>query len=220
MSTRGGILPTRMRPRKPYHHSHLEETLLKTTIQLIGEVGPAGFTLREVARRADVSHNAPYRHFADRDELLAAVAAQGFRELTRAMRAAAHEQAKPLDQLKAAGFAYIEVALRRPEHFAVMFDAPVAKRTSSDQADAAKEAFDTLVGIVKACQDKGQLPSGDTLQFALLAWTMVHGIAKLATAKRLPFDSRAEILKFANFVIDQSLPIDTETLTKQSKDAK
>jgi len=161
-----------MRPRKPYHHGHLEETLLKTAIQLIGEVGPAGFTLREVARRAGVSHNAPYRHFADRDELLAAVAAQGFRELTRAMRAAAHEQAKPLDQLKAAGFAYIEVALRRPEHFAVMFDAPVAKRTSSDQADAAKEAFDTLVGIVKACQDKGQLPSGDTLQFALLAWTM------------------------------------------------
>ena len=220
MSTRGGMLQARMRPRKPYHHGNLEETLLKTAIQLIGEVGPAGFTLREVARRAGVSHNAPYRHFADRDQLLAAVAAQGFRELTQAMRDATQRPAKPLDQLKAAGLAYIDFALRRPEHFAVMFDAPVPKHMSSDQAQAAEEAFGTLLGFVKACQDSGQLPFGDTLQFALLAWTMVHGIAKLATAKRLPFDSRAGILKFANFVIDRSLPTDRETLTKRTKGAK
>jgi len=220
MSTLSCMLLARMRPRKPYHHGHLEETLLKTAIQLIGEVGPAGFTLREVARRAGVSHNAPYRHFADRDELLAAVATQGFRELNHAMRDAAERQAKPLDKLKAAGLAYIEFGLRRPEHFAVMFDAPVAKHTSSDQAEAAEKAFGTLFGFVKACQDNRQLPSGDTLQFALLAWTMVHGIAKLATAKRLPFDSRAGILKFANFVIEESLPIGTETLTKRRKDAK
>ena len=106
------MLLARMRPRKPYHHGHLEETLLETAIQLIGEVGPAGFTLREVARRAGVSHNAPYRHFADREKLLAAVAAQGFRELTQAMRDATQGQAEPLDRLKVAGLAYIEFALR------------------------------------------------------------------------------------------------------------
>lgn len=214
------MLLIRMRPRKPYHHGHLEETLLNTAIQLIGEVGPAGFTLREVARRAGVSHNAPYRHFADRDKLLAAVAAQGFRELTQAMRDAGKRQAKPLDQLKAAGITYIDFALRRPEHFAVMFDAPVPKHTSSDQAQAAEQAFGALLGFVEACQDKGQLPAGDKLQFALFAWTMVHGIAKLATTKRLPFDSRAGILKFANFVIEESLPTETETLTKRSNRTK
>src|SRR5437660_2648263 len=112
MSTRGCMLLARMRPRKPYHHGHLEETLLKTAIQLIGEVGPAGFTLREVARRAGVSHNAPYRHFADRDKLLAAVAAQGFRKLARAMHDAAQLQAQPLDRLNAAGRDYIHVAHR------------------------------------------------------------------------------------------------------------
>ncbi len=101
-----------------------------------------------------------------------------------------------------------------------MFDAPVPKHTSSDEAAAAEQAFGTLLGFVKACQDERQLPSGDRLQFALPAWTMVHGIAKLATAKRLPFDSRARILKFANFGIDQSLPTDTETLISRSKDAK
>ena len=139
-----------------------------------------------------------------------AVAAQGFRELTQAMRDAAQRHAKPLDQLKAAGLAYIDFALRRPEHFAVMFDAPVAKNTSPEQVEAAEEAFGTLLGVVETCQDNRQLPSADTLQFALLAWTMVHGIAKLATAKRLPFDSRAGILKFANFVIEESLPIHSE----------
>jgi hypothetical protein len=64
-----------------------------------------------------------------------------------------------------------------------------------------------LVGLVKSCQDEKQLPAGDPLQFALLAWSMVHGVAKLAIAGRLPYGSKAEILKFAKFVIDQSLPV-------------
>jgi AcrR family transcriptional regulator len=205
-----------MRPRKPYHHGNLQQVLLETAVQLIGEVGPAGFTLREVARRAAVSHNAPYRHFADREELLAAVAAQGFRELTQAMTKAAKRQPDALARLKQAGLAYVEFALRRPEHFAVMFDAPVSRGgllkrfphdKTTDSAEAAKEAFEKLVSLVKNCQDEGRFASGEPLQFALLAWTMVHGIAKLATAGRLPLESKADILKFANFVIDQSLPV-------------
>lgn len=199
-----------MRQRKPYHHGHLRQTLLETAVRLIGEVGPAGFTLREVARRAGVSHNAPYRHFADREELLAAVAAQGFRELTQAMAQAAARQPDALARLKHAGLAYVEFALRRPEHFAVMFDAPASERKTPDSAEAAKQAFETLVSLVRSCQDEARLPAGDALRFALLAWTMVHGIAKLATARRLPFESKADILKFAKFVVDESLPVHSE----------
>src|SRR5271163_3285812 len=70
---------------KPYHHGNLRESLVAAAIQLIAEVGPAGFNLREVARRAGVSHNAPYRHFRDKGELLAEVAAEGFRELNAAL---------------------------------------------------------------------------------------------------------------------------------------
>src|SRR6266481_2821386 len=99
-----------MRPRKPYHHGHLQEVLLRTAIQLIGEVGPVGFTLREVARRAGVSHNAPYRHFQDKEELLAAVAAQGFRELNQAMLDAAKQNSDALDRLKRSGLAYVDFA--------------------------------------------------------------------------------------------------------------
>jgi hypothetical protein len=88
-----------------------------------------------------------------------------------------------------------------------MFDAPISKRKHPDSAAAAEHAFGTLMSFVKGCQDAGQLPSGDLRQMALLAWTMVHGIAKLATTGRLPFPSTAEILKFTEFVIDQSLPV-------------
>lgn len=194
-----------MRRRKPYHHGNLREELLGAAIRLIAEVGPTAFTLREVARRAGVSHNAPYRHFRDRDDLMAAVAAQGFRELTQAMVDAAAPKTDGLERLKSAGLVYVAFALRRPEHFTVMFDAPTSGRKHPDSPEG-KLAFNTLMGFVKDCQDTGRLPAGDLHQMALLAWTMVHGIAKLAITGRLPFRSNAEILKFASFVIDQSLP--------------
>jgi AcrR family transcriptional regulator len=196
--------------RKSYHHGNLREVLLEAAIRLISEVGPAGFTLREVARRAGVSHNAPYRHFRDRDDLMATVATQGFRELTQAMLRAAEDGSGALDCLKLAGLAYVKFALRRPERFTVMFDAPTSVKTKrADSTEAAEQAFGTLLTFVKSCQDEGQLPSGDPGQFALLAWSMVHGVAKLAIAGRLPYRSRAGIVKFAEFVINESLPART-----------
>lgn len=194
-----------MRRRKPYHHGNLREELLGAAIRLIAEVGPTAFTLREVARRAGVSHNAPYRHFRDRDDLMAAVAAQGFHELTQAMVDAAAPKTDALERLKSAGLGYVTFALRRPEHFTVMFDAPMSERKHPDSPEG-KLAFSTLTGFVKDGQDTGRLPAGDLHQMALLAWTMVHGIAKLAITGRLPFRSNAEVLKFADFVISQSLP--------------
>jgi len=195
-----------MRQRKPYHHGNLREALLQAAVRLIAEVGPTAFTLREVARRAGVSHNAPYRHFQDKEDLIAAVATQGYEELTTAMVDAASQQAEALDRLKCAGLAYVAFALRRPEHFTVMFDAPFSEHTHPDAAKAAKCAFSTLVGFVKVCQEQGQVPSGDPAAHALLAWSMVHGVAKLAITGRLPYRSKAGIMKFATFVIDQSLP--------------
>jgi AcrR family transcriptional regulator len=192
---------------KPYHHGNLREALLEAAIRLIAEVGPTAFTLREVARRAGVSHNAPYRHFRDRDDLMAAVAAEGFRELKQAMMEGAGERRDALDRLKRAGLSYVSFAVRRPEHFTVMFDAPMSKQKHPDSAAAAEQAFDTLMSFVKGAQDAGRLPSGDLRQMALLAWTMVHGIAKLAITGRLPFSSSAGVLKFSEFVIDQSLPV-------------
>jgi AcrR family transcriptional regulator len=195
-----------MTQRKPYHHGNLREALLQAAIRLIREVGPLAFTLREVARRAGVSHNAPYRHFRNKEELIAAVATEGYQELTAAMVAAAKEQSDALDRLKHAGLAYIRFALRRPEHFTVMFEAPFSEQQHPNAARTAKQAFSTLITLVAECQEKKLLPSGDAGDYALLAWSMVHGIAKLAITGRLPYGGTASVLKFSRFVIDQSLP--------------
>ncbi|MBV8436268.1 MAG: TetR/AcrR family transcriptional regulator [Silvibacterium sp.] len=196
-----------MAQRKPYHHGNLREVLLESALQLIAEEGPAGFTLRELARRAGVSHNAPYRHFRDRDELMAAVAAQGFRELKQAMLRASRSGSDAIDRLKRAGLAYIRFALNRPQHFSAMFESPTRVQTDyPDAAAASEEAFSTLVTFVKNCQEEQRFPAGDTREFAMLAWSMVHGVAKLATTGRLRHRSTVEILKFAELVIDNSLP--------------
>jgi AcrR family transcriptional regulator len=192
-------------PRRPYHHGNLRETLLQGAVRVIAEAGPAAFTLREVARRAGVSHNAPYRHFRDKDALLAAIATQGFRELTRAMREPAERRSKAIDKLKQSGLAYVAFAVHRPEHFAVMFDAPVGTSKDPEYTQASQEAFNTLVSYIRICQEEGQLPAGDTLERALYAWSLVHGIAKLAVAGRFPFRTKATLLKFAKFAINESV---------------
>jgi len=192
-------------PRRPYHHGNLREALLQGAVRAIAELGPSAFTLREVARRAGVSHNAPYRHFRDKDALLAAVAAQGFRELTRAMRNAGERQSNVLEKLKESGLAYVAFAVRRPEHFTVMFDAPVCTSKDPEYLQASQEAFNTLVNYIRNCQEEGQLPAGNTLERALYAWSLVHGIAKLAVAGRFPFRTKAAMLKFAKFAIDESV---------------
>jgi AcrR family transcriptional regulator len=192
--------------RPPYHHGNLRETLLQGAVRVIAELGPGAFTLREVARRAGVSHNAPYRHFRDKDALLAAVAAQGFRELTRSMRKAGEKQSNALNKLKQSGIAYVAFAVRRPEHFTVMFDAPVISGKDPEYLQASEEAFQTLVGYIEDSQEEGQLPAGNTMERALYAWSLVHGIAKLAVSGRFPFRTKTAMLKFAKFAIDQSVP--------------
>src|SRR5271165_6578756 len=111
-----------MTVKRPYHRGNLKQSLLDAAVALVGEVGPEAFTLREVARRAGVSHNAPYRHFESKDDLVEAVATEGFRELTEAMRKSSALPSKARDRLTAAGLAYVSFALRRQDHFAVMFD--------------------------------------------------------------------------------------------------
>ncbi len=182
---------------QPYHHGNLKEALLEAAVALIAEAGPKGFTLREVARRAGVSHNAPYRHFRDKDELLMAVAAQGFERLNQAMQTRAGEGATPLERWRLCGTGYVDFALQWPQHFTAMFDVPQSDKKPPEYEGAGEAAFQTLLGCIVDCQNAGQLPPGDPLPAALLAWSLVHGIAKLAISGLLPFDS-AGVLNFTD----------------------
>jgi AcrR family transcriptional regulator len=182
---------------RAYHHGNLKTELLNAALKLISESGPQAFTLREVARRAGVSHNAPYRHFRDKDDLLGAVAAEGFGQLTAAMKQSAARGKTPLERFRLCGRGYIQFALQYPQHFQVMFDLPSSLDQNPDYARTGDEAFETLLGFIAECQKANVLSPGDPKPLAFMAWSMVHGIAKLASSSHLPL-STAGVLRFAD----------------------
>ena len=139
-----------MAAKRPYHRVNLKQSLLDAAVALIGEVGPQGFTLREVARRAGVSHNAPYRHFRDKDDLLAEVAAQGFDGLTESIKKAMAKGRTASERLTLAGRGYVQFALQQPQHLLVMFETPVTERQRPEHAEAAQRAFQTLLDAIVA----------------------------------------------------------------------
>lgn len=172
---------------------------------LVAEVGPQAFTLREVARRAGVSHNAPYRHFRDKDELLAALAAEGFERLTAYMTRHALKGKSALERFRLSGRGYVQFALDWPQHFQVMFDLPACATKYPEYNSAGKACFDTLLGFVIAAQADKAIPAGDPQPQALLAWSIVHGVAKLAVSGHLPFDAK-HVLCFTDYAVQSMLP--------------
>jgi AcrR family transcriptional regulator len=184
-----------MPAKRAYHHGNLRAALLDAGVALIGSVGPKGFTIREVARRAGVSHNAPYRHFKDKEELLAAIAGEGFERLTVSMERWSHAGARAEDRLRLCGCGYVDFALRWPQHFLVMFDLPSVPRGGSRPQIIGENAFHTLVGFIVESQQEGVLPAGDPHPLGLMAWSLVHGIAKLAISGKLS-SKRKKVLDF------------------------
>jgi len=183
---------------RPYHHGNLKQSLLDAAVDLIGSVGLQAFTLREVTRRAGVSHNAPYRHFRDKDDLLNAVAAEGFNRLTESMAASANSGVSAMDKLRLSGQGYVDFALRFPQHFMVIFDSPAQIKTNLESQTAGERAFGALTRYIEECQKEGSLPDGDSTHLALLAWSLVHGIAKLASSGRLPSSKASDVLAFTD----------------------
>jgi AcrR family transcriptional regulator len=191
-----------VRDRKPYHHGNLRDALVEASLDLIREAGIRGFTLREVARRAGVSHAAPYRHFREKADLLAAIAEDGFDRLTSAMHSAATKSQDPFGRLQNAGIAYIEFAQEQPEHFLVMFTADLDENAHLSAKAAAGRCFSELLSLVSACRQARSLEGQRPETTALIAWAQVHGIADLALRGQLGFRNRKELRNFAKLATD------------------
>jgi len=187
---------------KPYHHGDLRGALLQASLELLRHPASGDFTLREIARRAGVSHNAPYRHFRDKDDLLAAIAEQGFERLTAAMKSAAGKGQTPFQQLQSAGIAYVEFAQAQPEHFSVMFSIDLRENRHVSAKAAAEKCFAELVKLVVASRQAPSPRNVPPETAALVAWTQVHGIAVLALRGQLRFRGRGEIKEFATLATE------------------
>ena len=165
--------------RDTYHHGDLKRALTQAALGLVQEKGPKGFTLREVARRAGVSAAAPYRHFADKAELLAAAATQGFIQLHETLSATAAKTADPAKQALAMGRTYVRWAVTHPDYYQVMFGSELDKNDKPDLLSAGARAFGDLLDVIVRCQDAGLLPAGDPREIAGPVWSLLHGIATL-----------------------------------------
>lgn len=165
--------------RATYHHGDLKAALTGAALALVSEKGPKGFTLSEAARRAGVSVAAPYRHFADKAHLLAAVSEQGFVELDRALTIADGGVADPRDRVIAIGQAYVRWAVAHPDHYQVMFGAETNKDAHPGLLAAGAKAFDHLLDAIARCQESGVMRGDDARDMAGPMWSMVHGIASL-----------------------------------------
>jgi AcrR family transcriptional regulator len=187
-----------MAPGKPYHHGNLRVALLDASLALVRKEGLHGFTLREVARRAGVSHAAPHRHFRDKDDLLAAIAEDGFHRFTAKLRQAASKGNNPLERLQMAGVAYVQFGLDRPEEFQVMFSVELDPDIHPSAKAAADASFESLLALVVDCKRAGLLPRYDSNTAARIAWAHVHGITELARRRQFGFKTRKEIVDFTS----------------------
>jgi AcrR family transcriptional regulator len=164
-----------------YHHGNLKEALMRAALDLIAEKGPAGFTFAEAARSAGVSAAAPYRHFRDRDELLASLAVQGFERFETALTQAWDRgRPDPFAAFERLGKAYLAFARAEPAYYSAMFEAGVPPDISPELRQAGDRAFAVLRTAADALIANMPIASRPpALMMALHIWALSHGIASL-----------------------------------------
>lgn len=180
-----------------YHHGNPKEALVQAALDLIANKGPAGFTFAEAARSAGVSPAAPYRHFRDRDELLASVAQQGFEQFESQLTAA-WDDGRPdtPTAFQRVGKAYLAFARENPAYYSAMFESGVPLESNPALLVASERAF----AIIRAASERlvamapPGVPRPPAMMMALHIWSMSHGIASLfgrgdAARRKLPMSA-------------------------------
>jgi AcrR family transcriptional regulator len=177
-----------------YHHGNLKEALVQAALDLIAQKGPGGFTFAETARSAGVSPAAPYRHFRDRDELIASIAQQGFEQFEAQLMAAWNDgQPDTPTAFQRVGKAYLAFARENPAYYSAMFESGVPLESNPGLLLAGEGAF----AVIRAASERlaamapPGVPRPPALMMALHIWSMSHGIASLfgrgdASRRKLP----------------------------------
>lgn len=164
---------TKPASRRPYHHGDLRRAILTAALDVIAADGPSSLSLRDLARRAGVSHAAPAHHFKDRTGLLTAIAAEGFGLLATALREAA--------DLKEAGVRYVRFAREHPAHFQVMFAPELLRADDLELTTGRALAGDALREAVSGVHPEGV----DPRLAGVAAWSLAHGFATLLLGRNL-----------------------------------
>jgi AcrR family transcriptional regulator len=175
------VTPSR---KRPYHHGDLRAALIEAALSLVEEHGVKGLALSDAARQAGVSVAAPYRHFKDKETLLAEIAAEGFVLFRDALaRAAQNNPRDKVQRLVEMGVAYVDFALEHRSHFKVMWESGLPKEKYPDVGKAGDEAY---LLLEKAVIDLlPGAPAGRQQALVAAAWSLVHGYASLTLENAL-----------------------------------
>lgn len=195
-------MPTERRPatrrKRPdrYHHGDLAHAMLQEAVRVIQKEGVAALTLRGVGERLGVSRSALYRHFADKQALLSAVAGEGFRLLRTALLDAWNAGGHGREGFEQMGAAYVRFAVTHTSHYRVMFGGFVRDGAPVSTPDL--DAFQVLVYAITEQQQQGLIRRDDAVQLARYIWAIVHGISMLAIDGLIPSAAAADgLFRFA-----------------------
>lgn len=158
-----------------YHHGDLKASLKKAALRLVREKGARGFSLNEASRMAGVTVAAPYRHFADKDALLAEIACDGCEMMARELAEAATKVDGTKEQMLEAGMAYLRFSAKHADYFAVIFNAGLDKKRYPEVERSAKQAF----GVIWDLAQKTEETPESAARRAVSAWALAHGLATL-----------------------------------------
>ena len=194
-------------PSKSYHHGDLKNALIKAGIEILSKEGVVGLSLRKVAQRAGVSHNAPYSHFPDKQSLIAAISTEGFKQLYEALDAAISSHPHdPKRQLQEGSWAYAQFAINNSDTIKLMFSDVLEKEKDYPAfVEISSRTFNRVVDLVRACQDVGLLQSAPPELAAVAVWGQIHGIISLMLEGQISHTvlDRFEIRDIVLFAIDQ-----------------
>jgi len=169
-------------PRPSYHHGDLRQALLMAAKALIAEAGIDNLSLRKLAERAGVSRTAPYHHFSDKNDLLCAIAAQGFRRRHQAAQDTFNDPGMTAEEKFAEYICgYVRFAAENPEEYELMFGRNIWKQKHSTQEllDVAYPCFQHQLEMITSWQASGLIGGDNPLRTSQVIWGTVHGIAKL-----------------------------------------
>jgi AcrR family transcriptional regulator len=172
---------------KSYHHGDLRNALIQAGLELLAEGGAQELDLRKVARRAGVSHAAPYRHFADKQALIAAINEEGFHWLAERIQSTLREVPdEPFEQLLGVARAYVHFAQENPWLMREMFSGlTIERETFASLHTASKTVYRLYAEVVRRGQESGKIVDGDPAALAGVLWSVLHGLAMLIIEQQM-----------------------------------
>ena len=192
---------------KNYHHGDLKNALIRAGVEILARDGVEGLSLRKVAQRAGVSHNAPYSHFPDKQSLIAAISTEGFKQLYEALDAVISSYPEdPKRQLQEGAWAYVQFAMNNTDSFKIMFSGVLEKEKEYPAfVEISHKTFELVVSVMRACQEAGLLRAAPPEVHAVVVWGQIHGVVSLMLEGQISYTvfTRSDIREIVRFAIEQ-----------------